>query len=220
MDESKYSKKSQRSNALYWTVGIILIITMLSVWLLSGLLAKYVAVENTSDSAKVAKGGYIEVLEHQAELVNGVYELELNEKIKKPVNQNNYDKVIPGVDIAKDPFVRLYLEDAEVDYELYLTVTEKDFPTYKPTLDSDPVKTVTYTVRTDLWILQDDLSDKENGVYVYKYKNILDAGTANTDIKILVDDELVVSEHYVGTDAQGKPQSFTLSFSATLKQVD
>ena len=220
MDESKYSKKSQRSNALYWTVGIILIITMLSVWLLSGLLAKYVVVENTSDSAKVAKGGYIEVLEHQAELVNGVYELELNEKIKKPVNQNNYDKVIPGVDIAKDPFVRLYLEDAEVDYELYLTVTEKNFPTYKPTLDSNPVKTVTYTVRTDLWILQDNLSDKENGVYVYKYKNILDAGMANTDIKILVDDELVVSEHYVGTDAQGKPQSFTLSFSATLKQVD
>ena len=210
MERSKNDNNSRRSNAMYWTVGIILILTLISVWLLSGIFAKYAVWIDASDSARVAKGGYVQLWEHETDLKNGIYELDKTAKI----GEKTYDTVIPGVDIVKDPFVELYLEDSEVDYELYIKVTEKNFPTYKPASASDPVKTVTYSVIEDYWILQDDLSDEENGVYVYKYKEVLDAGTPYTEIKILKDDKLYVSEHYVGDG------SFTLSFEAVLKQVD
>lgn len=231
MSNVKSTKKSQLSvhNVLFWAVGSLFILTMLSTWIVSGTFAKYVKSASTSDSARVAAGGYVELWEHEAELNNGEYKLKLNENGK--ASKNTYAKVIPGVDIPKDPFVRLKLKDAEVDYKLYITVTEKNFPTYKPTPKSDPVKTVTYSVITKeiaeqegidyYWILQEDLSDEDNGVYVYKFKDILDAGTTvDRDIKILKNDKLYVSEHYVGFDDNGKAIEFALTFNAWLEQVD
>lgn len=220
MERSKNSNNSRRSNVLYRTVGIIFILTMLSVWLLNGLLAKYVVSSDASDSARVAKSGYIELWEHKADLKNGKYVLDKSKKI----GANTYDTVIPGVDIPKDPFVELHLEESEVDYELYIKVTEKDFPTYKPTPESDPVKTVTYSVIDEYWELQENQSNPEKGIYVYKYckddNYVFDAKTPYTEIKILEDDELTVSEHYYGKDENGKKLTFSLSFEAWLIQAD
>lgn len=206
MDRSKYDKSSKRSNILYWTVGSLLIITMLSVWLLSGLMAKYTVAGDVTDSARVAKGIQIEMLEHEAVPINGIYYLKNEENKANPdlkeitevkeKDKNNYDLVIPGVDIAKDPFVRLN-GTSEVDYNLYVEITEsKDFP-----------ETITYYVR-------DDWEPVEGKPGVYKYKNIIDSGTYdNEDIYILLNDELIVSEHYSESE-------FSLTFKAWVKQVD
>lgn len=230
MNRKKHTKKLQRAthNVMYWVVGILLVLTMLSIWLASGLLAKYTTLGNHSDSARVAKGGYVEIWEHKATLDNGEYKLNKTENGK--VKEFTYAKVIPGVDIPKDPFVRLKLQDAEVDYELYIKVTEEDFPTYQPTTESKPAKTVTYSVITKeiaesegldyYWILQEDLSKESKGIYVYKYSEVLQPGTTYDDIYILKENMLYVSEHYVGAfDNDGKSLEFTLKFSAWLVQV-
>ncbi|MCH5321310.1 MAG: hypothetical protein J1E36_06075 [Eubacterium sp.] len=206
MDRTKYDKNLQRSNILYWTVGSLLIITMLSVWLLSGLMAKYTVAGDATDSARVANGIQIELLEHEAVPINGIYYLkneenaanpdleeitEVKEKIK-----NDYDLVIPGVDIAKDPFVRLN-GTSEVDYYLYIEITEsKNFP-----------ETITYSV-------SDDWEPVKGKSGVYKYKSPIDSGTYDdTDIYILKNNELIVSQYYYQTE-------FSLSFKAWVKQVD
>lgn len=203
MSKEKHVKKTQLSvdNILYWIVGILLILTMLTIWLVSGLFAKYVISDNRYDSARVASSGIgnLELLEHEAKLENGEYKLQ--EDKDHEVTKNDYKKVIPGVDIPKDPFIRLKLQNAEVSYELYVKVTENNFPTY--TTGSDPVKAVTYELTED-W-------EKTNTPGVYKYTTAFDSDFNGT-IKILKDDKLIVSEHYVGNG------QFTLTFSAYLMQ--
>ena len=195
MNRKKHTKKSQRAthNVMYWGVGILLVLTLLSTWLVSGLFAKYVISGHIMDSATVAKTGIgtMELLEHEAKLDNGIYLLDE----KKEVTENTYNRVIPGVDIAKDPFVKLDI-DSDVTYELYIKVVKStSFP-----------DTVTFELTED-WIE----IDATNGIY--KYKNVFDTQFKGT-IKILKNDKLIVSEHYVGNSTD-----FTLTFSAWLVQV-
>ena len=199
MYRGKHAKKSSYSvrNILYCVVGGLLVLTILTTWMVSGLFAKYVASENPVDSAHAASTGIVkfELLEHEASDTGktGIYMQTANE-----VAGITYDKVIPGVDIPKDPFIRLELKNAEVDYALYVKVVESNLP-----------GTVTYSL-TDSW----ELVDAANGIY--KYKSVFEAGTQYAgEIKILKEDTLYVSEHYVGNG-----QEFTLIFEAQLKQVD
>ena len=195
MNRIKYDKKSQHSvyNIIFRAVGILLTLTMLSLWLVSGIFAKYVIAYPYSDAANVAgTGAHILLLEHEASLENGIYTLDTSEE----VTANTYEKVIPGVDIAKDPFIRLNIDSA-VQYELYIKVIESNpFP-----------DTVTYD-------LTDDWEPVAGSTGVYKYKNVLNTQTTDT-IKILKNDKLTVSEHYVGNS-----QTFTLGFSAWLVQAN
>lgn len=214
MNINKYEKNQPHSNnVLYYTVGVILIITMLSVWLLSGLLAKYAVIGDATDSAKVANGIQIDLLEHEAVPINGIYYLKNEENVADAdlkeikevaeVHSNDYKLVIPGVDIAKDPFVRLD-GISEVDYYLYVKVTESsNFP-----------ETVKYSI-------SDDWEPVPDNPGIYKYKTVIDSGTYDKkDIYILKDNEIIVKEHYYGYDDKGNAQSFNLSFSAWVKQVD
>lgn len=202
--------------------GLLLVLTVVSVCLIAGLYARYTTGYNAAASARVAVGlPNVEVKEHKAELVSGVYVLK-NDKTAsdyEEVTSNTYDTVIPGTDIAKDPFLRL-TGASEVDYWLYVQVTEKAFPTRTVTdgNGTQTVKTVTYELdpvfKAAPWTLDDDLSDEDNGVYVYK--RYVDAGTAFEEpIYILKDNILTVSEHYVGTQV-----TFSLTFSAWAEQVD
>ena len=211
MNNTGKTSKSQASvhGVMYWVVGILFIFTMLTTWLVSGLFAKYTNEESQSDSARVAGAGNVELCEHKADLKNGIYVLDENEEVTK----NKYEKVIPGVDIAKDPFVKLDFKNAEVRYALYVKVTENKIPTYKPNVDSDPVKTVKYGVTED-WDLQNKLSNTDKGVYVYKYNKSIDQNFVG-NIKILKDDKLYVSEHYFGNG-----QGFSLVFEAWIEQID
>lgn len=199
--EKRTNKENSFGAIMYWTVGILLVLTMLTTCLVGGLFAKYVISDSFYDSARVASSGIgkMELWEHKAAETyedSGIYELLTQEK---PVTGNNYAKVLPGVDIPKDPFIELELKNAEVSYELYVQVTESNLP-----------ETVKYELTSD-WELADD-SDSANGVYVYKYKGTIDPNF-NGKIKILKNDMLYVSEHYVG---DGK---FSLTFSAYLKQA-
>ena len=133
MNKGKRAKKVQISigGIVYWTAGILLTLTMLSTWMAGGLLAKYVVSYSHHESADVASSGVeaFELWEHKANEFPGdncgEYRLDLNTE----VTGNAYNKVLPGVDIPKDPFIRLVLSGAEVDYTLYIKVTRSDpFP--------------------------------------------------------------------------------------------
>lgn len=199
MNEFENTKKSKHSvnNILFWSVGIILILTMISNWLVSGIFAKYIVTETYADAAIVAgASGQLKLLEHEASLENGEYKLNQ----AKEVTGNTYEKVIPGVDIAKDPFIRLDI-DSKFTYELYVKVIKSNpFP-----------DTVTYSLTED-W----ELVDEANGIY--KYKKAINAQPSDT-IKILKNDKLYVSEHYVGKDKDGKNLEFSLTFEAWLVQT-
>lgn len=204
MNRRTHAKKTELSagNILYWSVGILLVLTMLTTCLVGGLFAKYVISDSFYDSARVASSGIgkMELWEHKAEetgVNSGVYGLLTEED---PVTGNDYEKVLPGVDIPKDPFIEIELKNAEVSYELYVQVTESNLS-----------ETVTYKLTSD-WTLAEELSKADKGIYVYKYKGTIDPNF-NGKIKILKNDMLYVSEHYVGN---GK---FSLTFSAYLMQA-
>ena len=180
---------------LYRAGCVLLILTLASACLLCGLLARYLVRGPVSGSGRVAKGGGIELWEHDATLVNGVYELDSDTE----VSSNTYEKVIPGVDIPKDPFIRTDLIGSEVDYALYVQITKSS---YFP-------DEVTYTL-TDDWTV----FDKDKGIY--KYTPSLDQfREKDGTIQILKENKLFVSEHYVGDE-----KSFSLSFVAWIEQTD
>ena len=220
----KQKNKRSFGRMIYWTGGILLVFVLLSAWTLSGIYARYASTGTVLDSARVASSGIgtLELIEHavsddypketsdeepketgeeEPKKNSGVYRL-LEDEVK---TGNEYLKVIPGVDIPKDPFVRVELFDPEVDYQLYIKVIKSD---YFP-------ETVTFEL-TDDWVEIDAV----NGIY--KYKTIFNAGKPlpKTEIHILKDDLLTVSEHYVGKDNKGNLQKFSLSFSAYLVQMD
>ena len=206
----KHSKKSKVTvnNVVLHTVGILLVLTMLSVWLTCGLYAKYIVSENFEDSATVQKTGNsnIELLEHKAVLIedadkavqlDSVYELSNEE-----TETNDYKFVLPGVDIPKDPFARITGSAVTSDqpllsYNLYIKVVEENIPA-----------TVSYDISAD-W----ELVGKEGTTSTYKYKKDIASNFSGT-IYILKDNKIMVSDKYVGN---GK--SFSLSFDAWLKQI-
>lgn len=189
---------------VFGIAAALIFLTLLSVWLVSGLYARYIVSDPVSDKARVADGlPVLEVLEHRAELKNGEYKLDQQVE----VTGNTYTKVIPGVDIEKDPFVRL-TSSSDVDFELYIEVTENNFPTIKDS-DNNEIRTVSYGIDTSLW---EEVSGKKN---IYKYTGDTAAATNGEKLYILSDNKLYVSEHYVGGG-----EEFSLSFEAWIKQID
>ena len=198
----EYEKSARFSfnGVLYRIVGILLMLTLLTTCMLSRLHAKYIVYDSRYDSARVASAGIgkLELWEHEAKETaenSGVYELDN----KKTVTKNEYKKVLPGVDIPKDPYIELEISGSEVSYELYVKVVKST-----PFPDS-----VTFALTND-W----ELVDSADGIY--KYKSVFEAGTAYQGVKIqiLKDNKLYVSELY-----DGKSQNFSLTFSAYLMQV-
>lgn len=236
---------------LFRTVGILLVLTMLSLCILSGLLAKYLVSGQAEDSARVAGSGFekLDIWEHEAEDEGktGIYTL-LDGEDDDLVRANTYDKVIPGVDIPKDPFVHVELVNPEVTYELYIEVVESD---------NFPKDTVTYTIRTlgettgenpeapsedpenpgeeANGVADGDPNEDpneepgdttEDGLWigvpdqpnVYKYKETLVQSAEGYDLKIPI---LVDDKLYVSERYVGKTgETFTLTFRAWLQQVD
>lgn len=213
MRNSRHSKDSQSivHNVIYRTAGVLLILAMLSVWMLSGLYARYVVSERFEDSATVQKTGVgnLELLEHEAVLIentdkalqqDSVYELTNNE-----VTENKYDVVLPGVDIPKDPFIRITkdstasADETSVTYNLYLKIVKENLP-----------DTVTYEI-AEGW---EPVESENAEVYTYKYNEVIDSKFSGT-IYILKDNKLEVKEGYVGN---GK--TFSLTFDAWVKQIE
>lgn len=152
----------------------------------AGLNAKYVrkvklkaSVEFSSELAQS-----ITLNESKANITDsGKYELDTSEK----VTENNY-KVMPGVNIPKDPEITITGKTGIPSY-LFIKAEETDIP-----------DTVTYSL-CDHW---KKLSNKDN-VYVYTKDDF------NSPIKIIENDILTVSQHYNG-------EIFNLDFTAYLYQ--
>ncbi|MCH5183118.1 MAG: hypothetical protein J1E00_03000 [Oscillospiraceae bacterium] len=203
-NNARYTKRPA-GGVLYWAVSVLLVLTLFTTWMACGLFAKYLSTNDELDSARVAATGVktFELLEHKVKNVSetdptAVYEFVKDEFTSKG---NTYDTVPPGYDLPKDPFVRLELVDAEVDYRLYVRVTKsEDFP------DTIDVKL------RDCW--QPVPGQKD----VYVYDGYFDAGqnydcTGDKVIYILDNNLLYVSQYYAG-------ETFDLSFEAWLAQVD
>ncbi len=114
---------------------------------------------------------------------SGKYELDTSEK----VTENNY-KVMPGVNIPKDPEITITGKTGIPSY-LFIKAEETDIP-----------DTITYSL-CDHW---KKLSNKDN-VYVYTKDDF------NSPIKIIENDILTVSQQYNG-------EIFNLDFTAYLYQ--
>ena len=185
------SEKRAWNAILYRTVGILLMVTLLTAWLVCGLFAKYTTSGAESNSARVAGSGVVkfELWEHAVG--------EDGKLTDKKTAQNTYKNVEANTTIQKDPFIELELKNAEVDYELYIRVTESaGFP-----------NGVTYDL-TAKW----EKVDGQSGVY--KYTGYFDAGTPYDEkIEILKDNKLTVDVGYDG-------KTFSLTFEAWLVQVD
>lgn len=181
---------------LFRTAGVLLLLTLLSVWMLCGMYAKYTVSGSHADSARAAAFGNIELLEHEAVLsstndTNTLYTLNEGNEVQK----NEYKAIVPGITIPKDPFVRI-TDVGEVKCELYLKVTESEHLSEMIEYDID-----------DKW---EPVDEDEK---VYKYKDPIIPGSSYDDIRILQSDQISVIEY--DSSAEG----FSLKFSAWLKQA-
>lgn len=172
---AKLFKQSPR-RALYWAVCVLLVLTVLTSWSISGVYAKYVYSAAVADSAGVANMGIskFELKEHYAEDISDdlakvaelgtLYKLDLD---VDTVLNNSYSTVIPGVDIPKDPFINLVLTNNEINYELYVKVDESDFytATYTGT-DGKEHRFISYEL-DDVWrpVIEND--EVVPGLYKY-----------------------------------------------------
>ena len=225
MKRESGAKKTRRSlgGRLHWTVGCLLLCTLVSFWLVCGLFAKYTTSGVDDDTGRVAKTGVVDfrVLEHKAVNVSSVDPMKVYELLDgstddriddnrgklEEVTGNTYETIPPGYDIPKDPFVRLELKNSEVDYYLYVKVI-------KPLLFPE---TVTFELDDENW----QEFDAKAGIYKFIGDTdtgirggYIDAGTLErTDIYILKDNRIEVGQFYDGT-------LFTVSFEAYLVQVD
>lgn len=231
---------------LVWAICVLLVITTITTWSVSGVYAKYIYGDSINGSAGVAHMGVIkfELTEHKfIDISNDLkkvaeydrlYMLDLENTVTGGEG-NTYTKVIPGVDIPKDPFINLVLDSNEVSYELYLKVEEKDFPT--TLLEDGETRVIDYWLTAD-WEKADDNKDQKSGLYKFvgTIENVINNGffaagtkytfqysaekTNNTSIRILEDNIIKVSEHFNSEpDINNQPTQFSLTFTAYLQQV-
>ena len=124
------------------------------------------------------------------------------EKTKKV---DNY-KIIPGVDLPKDPTVEVKA-NSEACW-LFVKVKEENWPTF---VDADKTKKVSYHI-ADGWTALTG----HTGVY---YRAV-DAVTADTPFNVLEDDKVTVSDTLTKEDIKGITTKPTLTFTAYAVQKD
>lgn len=235
------NKKLRFHDYIFMLAGILLFLTMLSLWFLCGLFAKYTVNDSSAENARVAEFGFVEVKEHKVvekqdvmkpgeqiedvyysndEYYDMVYKLDMESE----VDTNFYGIMMPGVDIPKDPFVRVTA--GEVDCELYIEITEIGIPTeFVDIYGKKHEPLVTYNVDDTKWNLESSKKDSNgNLVCVYKYLGTIKAGSKTQEIGILKDNKIYISQYY---DADGfyngkNPESgdFSITFNAWMGQID
>ena len=117
---------------------------------------------------------------------------------------NSY-KIIPGVDIAKDP--KVTVKAGSEACWLFVKVAEENWPTF--TEADGTTKKVNYAI-ADGW------TKLEDGVY---YREVA-AVTADTSFGVLNGDKVTVSENLTKTDISGIATQPKLTFTAYAVQKD
>lgn len=115
-------------------------------------------------------------------------------------------KIIPGVDIKKDPKVTVKA-DSEACW-LFVKVAEENWPAFT---EADGTPKVTYAI-ADGWTALTGV----NGVY---YREV-GAVTADTSFGVLKDDKITVSDELTKTDVKAIETNPTLTFTAYAVQKD
>ena len=217
---------------LFRTVCILFVLLVISAWSVSGVYAKYVDSMSGNDSAGLARMGIVkfELLEHKVKDISddfdalagseygSLYELDLANKAS--TSGNTYSKVIPGIDIPKDPFIELVLENTEVSYELYVIVEKKNLSDVQ---DNGFLQYITWEETADWVVAAEEKATKDGTTITYKYRDVFYAGTAVsflTDetqgpIQILKGNKIKVSEHFNSEENV----RFSVTFTAYLQQV-
>lgn len=183
----------------YYIVGIIAVILCAAALIIGGLTAKYVHKINLSGSVTFSSGlaDVLKLTEHEAVLQpDGSYKLSSEE-----VTKNEY-KVMPGVDIPKDPRITLAGKSSVRAYM------------YIEAVDNSP-ETVTYTVTSDWKLLYGVVGANGGSVYVYAKDGeaaVLDKNGETQVIDIIDGNKLTVSENYDG-------EGFEIKFYGYMAQI-
>lgn len=127
-------------------------------------------------------------------------------------------KIIPGTDLSKDPKVTVKA-DSEACY-VFVKVKEENWPTVKETVDDKEQLKVRYSINTTNWTKL-EVTGLEAGESVY-YKVFDNAITTDTDLSVLANDKVYVSENLTKDEAAaiktvGTPK---LTFTAYAVQKD
>ena len=195
-------------NIFFRAVGVFLLLTMLSVWLVCGLFAKYTVSDSGSDSAIVAAVGEIAMFEHKAVYNNGIYTLDS----EKAVSSNEYKTVLPGTEIPKDPYIILTGKN-DVSCSLYIEIVNSE----------NIPAAVQYEIDSSNWIKvssADNFSPVHGGT-LYEYKETISPHTS-TEIKDIIEgNRIAVSDTLKDkTDPDQNSDPFSIDFYAYLIQND
>lgn len=195
--------KKNMKKVLAIVLAVVLIVGATIGATLAWLTAQTEKVTNTFTSAKLfaEPENDFTLWEHEAtdEDKDGAYEL----NNQKEVTSNTY-KILPGVDIPKDPTVDV-VELQECGY-LYITVATNSLPTG-----------VTYSIDSNEW----EVLSGYSGVWVYKgsqaVNNVISASVnakKSFTVNILTDKEVLVADDYTPVANPG-----TLTFNAYMVQA-
>ncbi len=192
------------SRTIYYIFGVILILTLISFRLVCGMLARYTSSGNKDEGARVACAGQVDILEHEAYFDSNTYTYQL--RTEKLVTENTYDVVVPGMEIEKDPIIRLYGNN-EVSYYLYIEVKS-----------SDDAK-MNYDISEE-WSQTNDIYSAHGGK-VYKFQSVIEPGEKR-DIHCLFKDNVIrISEDLKNKAAPTENvESFKIEIYAYIVQVD
>ena len=157
-----------------------------------------------------AVGGTIAWLTAQTNAVVNTFTYgDINISLSETKPDNKQAKIIPGVDIAKDPKVTV-VEGSEACW-LFVKVEEANWPNFKETVEGKEVRKVNYTI-ADGWTALTG----ETGVY---YREV-GAVTTDTSFDVLAGNVVTVSENLTKTEVSGITTQPKLTFTAYAVQKD
>ena len=155
----------------------------------------------------VAAGGTIAWLVAKTDSVVNTFTYgDINITLTETKPEDKQAKIIPGVDIEKDPKVTVKA-GSEACY-LFVKVEEKNWPTF---VEDDGTRKVNYSI-AEGWTELEGVT----GVY---YREV-PATTANTSFNILSGDKVTVSENLTKAEINSVQTQPKLTFTAYAVQMD
>jgi len=182
--------------------GVLFLLTMMSLWLVCGMLARFTSSEDKNEVARVAAAGQVDIFENEAYFDDETYSYQLRDD--SIVSRNTYPVIVPGMEIEKDPFIRLYGNN-EVSYYLYLEVRASDRVRYE---------------LSSVWSVTNDIAASHGGT-VYKFQSVIKPGEKR-DIREILKDHTVRIRDDLKDKSQPSANSdpFTMDFYAYMIQAD
>lgn len=152
--------------------------------------SKYVKQDKLDGQISItAELGTIQLLEHEAEKAdNGQYTLNTS---VAPVTTNTYDHVLPGLDIPKDPYIKVEGKTPIPAYIFVEVVADENFDEYNGHVQNK----LAYSL-TSSWKKLESVTGEHGGsVYVYASGDTAISVIGNIDkLSILEGDKIIVSQ--------------------------